>query len=77
MYARRKLDYDARMLMVTVWNQITTEFYGRSVYGSYVIENETIKVKTARGQKAAQLGGAKPDQLAERLLRELAAEGKA
>jgi hypothetical protein len=42
-----------------------------------VIENEMITVKTARGQKkAAQLGGSKPHQLAERLLRELAAEGK-
>jgi hypothetical protein len=40
------------------------------------IENEMITVKTARGQKAAQLGGSKPHQLAERLLRELAAEGK-
>jgi hypothetical protein len=42
-----------------------------------VIENEMITVKTSRGQKkAAQLGGSKPHQLAERLLRELAAEGK-
>jgi hypothetical protein len=41
-----------------------------------LIENETITVKTARGQKAAQLGGSKAHQLAERLLRELAAEGK-
>jgi len=48
------------MLMVTVSNRITTEFYGRSVHGSYVIENEMITVKTARGQKAAQLGGSKP-----------------
>ncbi|MFZ0150491.1 MAG: hypothetical protein WAL37_06505 [Xanthobacteraceae bacterium] len=77
MYARWELDYDAPMLMVTIWNQITTEFYSRPVYGSYVIENETITVKTARGQKGAQLGGSKPHQLAERLLRELAAEGKA
>jgi hypothetical protein len=78
MYARWERGYDAPMLMVTVWNRITTEFYGRSVYGSYVIANETITVKTARGgQKAALLGGSKPHQLAERLLRELAAERKA
>jgi hypothetical protein len=66
------------MLTITIWNQITTEFFGRSVYGSYVIENDaTITVKTPRGQKAMQLRGLRPDRLAERLLRELAAEGKA
>jgi hypothetical protein len=66
------------MLTVTIWNQITTEFFGRSVCGSYVIENDAIiTVKTPRGQKAMQLKGLRPDRLAERLLCELAAEGKA
>ena len=36
-----------------------------------------LKVKTPRGEKGTQLGGSKPDNLAERLLRELAAQGKA
>jgi hypothetical protein len=63
--------------MLTVWNQITTEFYGRRVYGSYVIESETLTVKTPRGEKATRLGGSNPDWLAARLLRELTAEGKA
>jgi hypothetical protein len=65
------------MLTVTVWNQITTEFFGRSVYGSYVIEKGMVKVKTPRGEKGTQLGGSNSHSLAERLLRELAAEGKA
>jgi len=66
------------MLTVTIWNQITTEFFGRSVYGSYVIENDAIiTVKTPRGQKAMQLTGLRPERLAEQLLRELAAVGKA
>ena len=66
------------MLAVTSWNQITTEFFGRSVCGSYVIENDTtITVKTRHGEKAMQLRGLRPEQLAERLLRELAAVGKA
>ena len=66
------------MFAVTIWNQITTEFFGRSVCGSYVIENDTtITVKTRHGQKAMQLRDLRPDRLAERLLRELAAEGKA
>ena len=64
-------------MIVTVWNGVRTDFYGRSVYGSYVIENDFITVKTPRGQKAMQLRDLNPDQLAERLLRELAAEGKA
>jgi hypothetical protein len=42
--------------MLIIWNQITTEFYGRSVYGSYVIEDGMLTVKTPRGEKAMQLG---------------------
>jgi hypothetical protein len=33
MYAGRGLPLVSAML--TIWNQITTKFYGRSVYGSY------------------------------------------
>jgi len=66
------------MFAVTIWNQITTEFFGRSICGSYVIENDTtITVKTRHGEKAMQLRGLRPERLAERLLRELAAVGKA
>jgi hypothetical protein len=69
---------DGEAMIFTVWNRVKTDFYGRSAYGSYVIENDTIiRVKTPRGEKAMQLRGFNPDQLAERLLRELAAEGKA
>ena len=65
-------------MSVSIWNRVTTDFYGRYVYGSYVIENETsITVKTSRCKKAMQLRGLNPDRSAERLLRELAAEGKA
>jgi hypothetical protein len=63
--------------MLTVWNQITTEFYGRRVSAAYVIEDGTLKVKAPRGEKGARFGGSNPDRLAERLLRELAAQGKA
>ena len=63
--------------MLTIWNQITTEFYGRRISAAYVIEDGTLKVKAPRGEKGARFGGSNPDRLAERLLRELAAQGKA
>lgn len=63
--------------MLTIWNQITTEFYGRRISAAYVIEDGMLKVKTPRGEKGMQLRGWNPDNLAERLLRELAAQGKA
>jgi hypothetical protein len=63
--------------MLTIWNQITSEFYGRRIYGSYVIEDGMLKVKTPRGEKGSRFGGSNPNELAERLLRELAAQGKA
>jgi hypothetical protein len=63
--------------MVTVWSQITTEFYGRRVYGSYVIEEGMLKVKTPRGERRMKFGGSNPALQAEQLLRELAVQGKA
>ena len=59
--------------MLTVWNQIKTEFYGRRISAAYVIEDQTLKVKALGGQKGARFGGSNLDELAERLLRELAA----
>ena len=36
-----------------------------------------VKVKTPRGEKAAQIGAFNPDWVARRLLQELAEEGRA
>jgi hypothetical protein len=63
--------------MVTVWNQITTEFYGRRLCASYVIEEGMVTVKTPRGESRMLFGGSNPERVAEQLLRELAAQGKA
>ena len=52
--------------MLTIWNQITTKFYGRSVYGSYVIEGAMLTVKTPHGKKATHLGNSNSHFLAER-----------
>ena len=54
------------------WKQITTEFRGRAVSGSYAVEDGGMKVRTPDGEKTAPLVGAGGG----RLLRELAAEGK-
>jgi len=63
--------------MMSVWNQITAEFFGRRVYGSCVIENGILTVKTPYGEKQTPLESSNSDLLAERLLRELAVQGKA
>ena len=63
--------------MLTIWNQITTEFYGRRISAAYVIEDGILKVKTRGGENGARFAGSNPNELAERLLRELAAQGKA
>jgi len=59
------------------WREITTVFEGRVVRGSYAVEDETVKVKTADGEKTTQLKGTNAIWAVQRLLRELAAEGKA
>jgi hypothetical protein len=37
---------------LTVWQQITVEFNGHSLTGSYAVENGIVKVKTPFGEKA-------------------------
>jgi len=59
------------------WREITTVFEGHVVRGSYAVEDETVKVKTADGEKTTQLKGTNAIWAAQRLLCELAAGGKA
>ena len=63
MYAGRGLPLVSAML--TIWNQITTKFYGRSDHGSYVIEGAMLTVKTPRGKKATPLGNSNSHFVAE------------
>jgi hypothetical protein len=60
-----------------VWKDISTAFEGRPIGGSWIIENGIVKVKTTLGEKTAPLEEANGIWIAWRLLRELAAEGKA
>jgi hypothetical protein len=59
------------------WTEITTQFSGRTVTGSYSLDGGVVEVRTAHGAKATQLGGSPVEVMARRLLRELAAEVKA
>jgi hypothetical protein len=53
-------------------------FLGRLVKGTYSMSREgLVTVKTPGGSKTTQLGGSPAIFVAKRLLRELAAEGKA
>jgi hypothetical protein len=61
---------------LTVWQQITVEFNGHSLTGSYAMENGIVKVKTPFGEKADPSSPFNSEWVARRLLEELAAEGK-
>jgi hypothetical protein len=69
--------------MSNVLNQreVTIEFEGRTVTGTYTVWSGRIMVSTALGKKAMQVDGIGSqlalDWLAKRLLRELAQEGNA
>ena len=65
------------MANLTVWQQITAEFSGHPLSGSYAIEDGMVKVKTPYGEKATQIGSFNPEWVARRLLEELAEEGTA
>ena len=64
------------MANLTVWQQITAEFSGQPLSGSYAIEDGMVKVKTPHGEKATQIGSFNPEWVARRLLQELAEEGR-
>jgi hypothetical protein len=61
-----------------IWKEIMTAFEGRTIGGSYTAEDGVVRVKTTLGKKVAPLDD-RPNAalVAWRLLRELAAEGKA
>ena len=61
----------------TIWKEITTAFNGRAIGGSWAVEDGVVKVRTTFGEKVATLEEANGVWVAWRLLREMAAEGKA
>jgi hypothetical protein len=60
-----------------LWKKITTAFEGRAIGGLWAGEDAHVRVRTALGEKSAPLEEANGVWLAWRLLREMAAEGKA
>jgi hypothetical protein len=65
------------MAQLIIWKEITTAFEGRAIGGSWAIEDGCVRVRTALGGKSAPLDEGDGVWLAWRLLREMAAEGKA
>ncbi|MGC2078120.1 MAG: hypothetical protein WA728_19215 [Xanthobacteraceae bacterium] len=59
------------------WKDITTAFKGRAIGGSWAVEDGVIRVRTTLGEKVAPLEEADGVWVAWRLLREMAAQGKA
>ena len=49
------------MANLTVWQQITAEFGGHPLSGSYAIEDGMVKVKTPYGEKATHIGSFNPE----------------
>ena len=66
-----------RSIWAEIWREITTEYNGRAIKGSFKFLDGVVTVRTLRGSKAAQVRGQTPEQLAKTLLRELAREGMA
>ena len=63
-------------MALEVWKEITAEYKGRVIKGSFKFLDGMVAVGTPHGSKTTQLGGQTPEQMAKMLLRELAREGK-
>ena len=57
--------------------QITIEYNGKTIMGSYRKVGKVVTVNTLNGSKTAPLVGLNPQYLAKMLLRELDREGRA
>ncbi|MDE2038130.1 MAG: hypothetical protein KGI69_02850 [Patescibacteria group bacterium] len=44
---------------------------GKEFVGRYIVKGQTIKVSSSYGEKATQIGGSKPEMIAEHLLTEI------
>ena len=60
-----------------IWREITTEYNGGAIRGSFKFLDGVVAVRTLRESKAVQVRSQTPEQLAKTLLRELAHEGRA
>jgi hypothetical protein len=60
-----------------VWREITTDYNGRAIKGSFKFIDGRVDVRTLYGSKTTQSGGHVPERIAKDLLRELAREGRA
>ena len=60
-----------------VWREITTEYNGRAIKGSFKFIDGMVNVRTPHGSKTTPSGGRTPEQTAKSLLREMAREGMA
>lgn len=60
-----------------IWKEITTAFNGRAIGGLWAVEDGVVRVRTRLGEKAAPIEEADGIWVAWRILREMAAEGKA
>jgi len=57
-----------------IWREITAEYNGRTIKGSFKFIDGVVNVRTPRGSKMMQSSGQTPEQMAKNLLRELARE---
>jgi hypothetical protein len=65
-------------MTLELWTEVTAEYSGRIVKGSFKSLDGKVTVRTQYGSKTDQLSGlTTSEQLAKKLLRELAREGRA
>ena len=55
--------------MLEVWKEITAEYNGKIIKGSFKFVDGIVTARTQRGTKTASVGGHTPEQLAKNLLR--------
>jgi hypothetical protein len=57
-----------------IWKELTIQFDGRGITGSYAEWKGLVIVKSLRGMKSIKIGGSSSIKLAQSMLIELAAE---
>ena len=59
-----------------IWREITTEYNGRAIKGSFKFLDGVVNVRTLHGSKAALVSGQTPEQLAKTFCANWRVKGK-
>jgi hypothetical protein len=61
---------------IPIWRTLDVVAYGRRLRGEYIVEGETVRIRTEFGERTSLLWGKNPESVARYALIEMDREGR-